>query len=172
MRTLIPFLLALAIAFQWMAGHLYFRIAYSTELKHQMDEREAQVASRLKEKIGFEIRLRKLEEAEFDPRFIGYGNHFFFSEEIDGREVLFSITDPVRTVEYEHLLGHGPEDVPEKQALLERLFSKFTVSTLLIRLRKQAPTFVFRTFLTNRLCGLFPADVLTPPPQFAVSSLQ
>lgn len=163
MRTLVTWLMILALAFQWMAGHLYFRVAYSIETEHRMDEREARLAAQLKEKMGFELRLRKLDKAEFDPRFIGYGNQFFFLEEEEG---LFSITpDTSYTCEYTYLLGHGPEDGPQKQALLERLFSKFTVSKVPMALKRQAVRPLSPNFITPRLHDLFAAEVLTPPPR-------
>jgi len=166
MKVIAPWLLIFIITFQWMAGQFVLKTVYSVEVAHQMDEREALLAEQLHQTNGLRTAIRILDEDEFNPNSIGYSNQFIFSEEIDGEKVWFTlVTDTVKVVAEQQVSNNTDKDTDHKQALLERLFAKYTVAPLPGLIKEHTLLSAPQQFFIHQQAGLFSPAIPTPPPQ-------
>jgi len=151
MRLIYTWLLIILIAIQWIGGYVSVKVIYSIELERQMNRLEEQLSESLQAETGIQAHVQILEE-----------------EELDSTTVYYVIrTDSTTAVDQEFVFGHASKETQAKFALLEQLFSNFTLDKTSTVLTPKNVPYPARNFAVAHLHDIFHPDILTPPPRFA-----
>jgi len=170
MRLIYTWLLITLITIQWIGGYVSVKVIYSIELERQMNRLEEQLSESLQAEMGIQAHVQILKEEELAPRGVGYGNFFPIAQELDSITVYYVIrTDSTTVVDQKFVLGHASKETQAKFALLEQLFSNFTLDKTSTVLTPKNVPYPARNFAVAHLHDIFHPDILTPPPRFEVS---
>ena len=171
MRPYLAWLLLILTSFQWIGGRLCYKVIYSVEISRQMNEAEMAVAESLMSETGIEAHVQILDRTEINIDGIGYSNFFLFSREMEGETVYYQLNSaPADLVDFELVLdpdGDAQERSP-KMALLDRLFSDFTLYDSGLSITPKAVKLPARNFSTPGALEIIPFHPLSPPPEALV----
>lgn len=165
MKPILAWLLLALVSFQWIGGHVYFRISNFVEHTFQMSETEHTISELLEAETGIETDIEIIEVHPAQLEDIGYSNTFIFTKKIDGEEVDYTIKTNTDFQEQETLYGgenHHPDN--SKSKILGKLFSPLFYQDIFILLPKITIEYVQSSFRVAILRTLFKADTPSPPP--------